>query len=200
MSDNARARRAFVVTACAHLSVSGCELASRAEAQARPTPDAATSTGAGTIGLMRPGAGLRMGGGYGSAPGPRFHLEESSANPATALPAEALRRIVRRHLPELRTCYDHAFAVDAGRGPTGQLVLRIEIDAQGNVHNPAVTSGDAALAPLHACLTTAAARWVFPAPTGATTVTLTQPLRIDNEAPAAQDAGLTLPPGMGAIH
>ncbi len=140
-------------------------------------------TGEGTIGLGNlgtighgagSGTGYGVGVGYGRGAGGfggrRAHVPEvtlGSASVRGALIGEIIRRIVRRHLNELRFCYEK----ELGRAPglAGRLVLRFTIGGDGQVLAASVASSTLGDGAVEACATAAVRRWEFPRSAGAAT-------------------------------
>ncbi len=73
-----------------------------------------------------------------------------------ALPVEIVRRVVRRHLGELRACYEELDTEEGHR-----VGLRFTVSAAGRVLGANALDGDGPSA-LVRCLATAMRRWTFP--------------------------------------
>lgn len=146
--------------------VAGCETQSalaqprdaRADAAAAPVADA------GFPGLGQSGFGYGV---YGAPPsalrrasGPVVRAMPPSVE--GALPVEVVRRIVLRNINQVSFCFGNA--TDGGPAPTGRVVLRMDIDAQGAVTASRVEESTTAAPSVDACIATASRRWTFPAP------------------------------------
>jgi TonB family protein len=82
---------------------------------------------------------------------------------------EVVRREIRRHLNEIRHCYDVALLRRAGL--SGRVAVQFSIDPGGRVLTAAVAQSTMDDARLESCVTAAVRRWAFPAvPRGGLTV------------------------------
>jgi TonB family protein len=90
-----------------------------------------------------------------------------------SLSAEVIRRVVRRHINEVRFCYEQELT----RNPTlaGRVVVTFVISPTGDVPSSSVASSTMANARLEGCLVRAVRRWNFPAPEGGGIVTVNYP-------------------------
>jgi hypothetical protein len=81
-----------------------------------------------------------------------------------SLDKEIIRRIVRRHLNEVKYCYDQALV----RQPKldGRLVAQFTISGNGRVIASVVQSSTLGSTPVEMCVVNAIKRWEFPAPSG----------------------------------
>jgi len=89
------------------------------------------------------------------------------------LDKEIIRRIVRRHLNEVKYCYDQALV----RQPKleGRLVAQFTIAGNGQVIASVRQSSTLAAPAVEMCVITAIKRWEFPAPTGGGLAMVTYP-------------------------
>jgi len=128
----------------------------------------------GTLGKFGPGDGP------GTGPGRDYGgrgvgvLASRKAKPPEIIPGmvtshgsldkEIIRRIVRRHLNEVKYCYDQALV----RQPKldGRLVAQFTIAGTGRVIASVVQSSTLGSTPVEMCVVNAIKRWEFPAPTG----------------------------------
>jgi TonB family protein len=80
------------------------------------------------------------------------------------LDKEIIRRIVRRHVNEVRYCYEQALA----RQPKldGRLVTQFTISGNGTVIASVISSSTLRSPAVESCVVNAIRRWEFPAPTG----------------------------------
>jgi Ca-activated chloride channel family protein len=157
-------------------------------------------TGEGTIGLGTIGTighggggggsgGSGVGYGYGYASGAGMLVGRSAAAVKIAAPAnkvrfgaaqvqgsldkEVIRRVIRRHLNEVRLFYDKALAQTPGLA--GQIVVRFVIAANGRVTEAAVVSSTLPGDALQADLLQAIRGWQFPPPRGGGEVIISYP-------------------------
>jgi TonB family protein len=138
-------------------------------------------TGERTLGLGGFGTLGRFGGGVGPADGPGVGYGKVAGGltprkPKTPDPMlgvasvrgmldkEIIRRIVRRHINEVRYCYEQALA----RQPQldGRLVVQFTIAGTGNVLASVVQSSTLKAPAVEMCVVNAVKRWEFPAPEG----------------------------------
>jgi len=121
----------------------------------------------GTIGRFGHGPG--SGPGYGTGVG-TLHAHQprvpdpiiGDASVRGTLDKEIIRRVVRRHLNEVKYCYQQAL----GRRPTleGRLVTQFTIAPTGQVLAAVVQSSTLREVSVEACVVNAVKRWSFPAP------------------------------------
>jgi TonB family protein len=140
--------------------------------------------GAGTHeGTIGDGALGTVGVGHGRGPGPgdgwnyganagrlgtrHPHVPDIFIGDATLrgnLDREIIRRIVRRHLNEVRYCYDQSLVMHPSLA--GRLVVQFAIAPTGQVTLSSVQSSSLTAPAVGACVADAVKRWAFPAPTG----------------------------------
>jgi hypothetical protein len=137
--------------------------------------------GLGTIG--KGGGKSGVGPGYGDHVGtlarraPRLPVVmPASASVRGALDKEIVRRIVRRHLNEVRYCYESSLA----RRPSlaGRVVTSFTIAPTGRVLSSLLQSSTLADAKVEACIVGAVRRWEFPAPEGGGVVIVSYPFQL----------------------
>jgi TonB family protein len=89
------------------------------------------------------------------------------------LDKEIIRRIVRRHLNEVKYCYDQALT----RQPKleGRLVAQFTISGSGQVIASVKQSSTLGALEAEMCVVNAIKRWNFPAPTGGGLAIVTYP-------------------------
>jgi TonB family protein len=150
---------------------------------------AVTGTGFGGQGVGEStlgGGGLRtlgrLGGGPGGARygrsaggldprGPRVALHLQVTNPVVrgGLDKELVRREIRRHLNEIRYCYERALVTRPDLA--GRVVVQFSVAAEGAVIAAAIAQSTLGAAGVEACVTQAVRRWTFPrSPQGGLTV------------------------------
>jgi TonB family protein len=137
------------------------------------------SGGLGTIG--RYGSGTGPGHTYGAGTLGRHIARAPDVLPGVSsvrgsLDKEIIRRIVRRHLNEVRFCYDEALT----RHPTlaGRVVVQFTIANTGRVLASLIGSSTLGVASVDACIANAVKRWEFPAPEGGGLVMVSYPFQL----------------------
>lgn len=90
---------------------------------------------------------------------------------------ELVRRYARRHVNELRTCYEQA--LDQGPQFAGALPLRVIISAAGSVVSVQSEVGSIRDPGMRDCVAAAVAHWQFPAASDRTSVLLEWHFRLD---------------------
>jgi TonB family protein len=134
-----------------------------------------TGTGEGSLGLGNLGtigaigAEGGNGSGYGRGAGgigPRHarapDVIPGPANVSGGLDKEIIRRIVRRHMDEVKYCYDQQLA--RWPGLSGKVVVRFTITASGVVDASMLRSSTVANGTLERCVVEGVRRWEFPRP------------------------------------
>lgn len=148
---------------------------------AAPRPEDPGGTESGTIGLGNLGTiGGSGGSGYGRGAGglgedrgatPR--IRTGSAEVRGSLSPEVIRRVVRRHINEVRFCYEQELS--AHPDLEGRVNVAFVISPSGAVSEARVSSSTLGSATVESCITTAVQRWTFPAPEGGGVVAVTYP-------------------------
>lgn len=90
-----------------------------------------------------------------------------------SLDKEVIRRIVRRHLNEVKYCYELELA--RAPGLAGRVVVQFAIAPGGQVITSALASSTMGNARVENCTVQAVRRWLFPAPAGGGLVMVTYP-------------------------
>lgn len=102
---------------------------------------------------------------------------------ASSIDKDQIRQVVRRHMNEIRFCYEKALAAQ----PTleGRVTVQFTIDTDGSVSQSSVQSSTLKHPPTETCITDAVKLWQFPKPVGGI-VKVAYPfvLRTADEAPA----------------
>lgn len=102
---------------------------------------------------------------------------------ASSIDKDQIRQVVRRHMNEIRFCYEKALAAQ----PTleGRVTVQFTIDTDGSVSQSIVQSSTLKHPPTETCITDAVKLWQFPKPVGGI-VKVAYPfvLRTADEAPA----------------
>ena len=142
-------------------------------------------TGEGTIGLGNLGTIGKGGGGgglsgYGRGAGGLGGRRASSPDvvPGTAevrgsLDKEIIRRIIRRHINEVKFCYERELVRNAGL--VGRVMIQFTIAGTGQVMASLVQSSTLNSMPVEQCIAQAVRRWEFPKPQGGGIVVVTYP-------------------------
>ena len=142
-------------------------------------------TGEGTIGLgnvgtIGHGAGGGTGSGYGSGAG-GFHgrdakvprIRSGQADVHGSLSKEVIRRIIGRHINEVRFCYEQE--LNSRPDLQGRISIKFIISPTGAVQTSAVDNSDMGNAKVEQCIAQAVRRWTFPAPEGGGIVVVSYP-------------------------
>lgn len=151
----------------------------------RGTGRGAGGMGEGTLGLGRLGTicgGCNgPGGRYGTSVG-SLARRDSPGGPTVrparaairgALSQEAIRRVVRRHLAEVRFCYEQG--LQSNPSLEGRVAVTWIIGADGAVQNASLSSSELGSSRVEGCVVEAVRRWAFPAPDGGGIVGVTYP-------------------------
>ncbi|QQR88832.1 MAG: AgmX/PglI C-terminal domain-containing protein [Myxococcales bacterium] len=147
-------------------------------------------TGQGTIGLgnlntIGHGGGGGSGQGYGRGAGgfggrtarvPQ--ISQGTADVRGSLSKEVIRRVIRRHLNEVRFCYEQ----ELRQRPDleGRVSVKFIISPSGAVQSSVVDAGSSTLGDnsVRSCVANAVRRWTFPAPEGGGVVIVTYPFML----------------------
>jgi TonB family protein len=152
-------------------------------------------TGEGTIGLgnlgtIGKGGGGGSGSGYGRGAGGlggrRAKAPEVMPGQASvrgSLDKEIIRRIIRRHINEVKYCYEQELTRKPELG--GRIAVTFTIAASGQVMASAMQSSTMSNARVENCVVQAVRRWEFPKPLGGGIVIVTYPF---NFTPAGAGA------------
>lgn len=145
-------------------------------------------TGEGTIGLgslntIGHGGGGGSGYGYGRGAGGlvakrggRSKIRSGATMVKGSLSKEVIRRIVHRHINEVRFCYEKQLASHSEI--SGQVVIKFIISASGKVQMAALASSTLGDATVENCILQAVRRWNFPQPKGGGSVIVTYPFEL----------------------
>jgi TonB family protein len=136
--------------------------------------------GLGNLGSIGHGGGSGSGSGYGSGSGglsghraPIPRVQTGSADVRGELSREIIRRVVRRHINEVRFCYEQE--LNAHPELQGRVSVRFVIDASGVVTSSAIAESTLGAPRVEGCIVTAVRRWSFPAPDGGGEVSVVYP-------------------------
>lgn len=140
--------------------------------------------GLGNIGTIGHGGGGGDGSGYGRGAGglggrgtkaPRVRM--ANADVRGSLSKEVIRRVIQRHLNEVRFCYEQQ--LNARPDLHGRVVVNFIISPTGAVQGSAVQESDMGSPPVENCIATAVRRWSFPAPEGGGIVIVNYPFVLE---------------------
>jgi len=133
--------------------------------------------GLGNLGTIGHGSG---GGGYGAKSGSLRgrkggapEVVPGTAEVRGALDKELIRRIIRRHLNEVKFCQEREL-VRGGRA-TGRIVLQFTIGGEGTVLASTIQSSTVGNPAIEQCMAQAVRRWEFPKPRGGGVVVVSYP-------------------------
>jgi TonB family protein len=90
-----------------------------------------------------------------------------------SLSKETIRRVIGRHLNEVRYCYEQRLV--SRPELQGRVAVKFMIDPTGAVRTSALLSSDVGDAQVGSCINDAVKRWVFPAPEGGGVVVVNYP-------------------------
>jgi hypothetical protein len=142
-------------------------------------------TGEGTIGLgnlgtIGKGGGGGNGSGYGRGAGGlggrRAHAPDvipGTANVRGSLDKEIIRRIIRRHINEVKYCYEQELTKKPDLG--GRIMVQFTIAASGQVIASVLQNSTMSNARVENCTVQAVRRWEFPKPLGGGIVIVSYP-------------------------
>lgn len=131
-------------------------------------------TAEGTIGLGNLNSIGRGAGGLGGQRRARTPLIRSGAAMVQGrLSKEVIRRIVQRHINEIRFCYERELVQESSL--EGRVAVKFIISGTGNVQMSAIASSTMGSPPVETCVAEAVRRWQFPAVKGGGVVIVTYP-------------------------
>ncbi|MEM6995435.1 MAG: AgmX/PglI C-terminal domain-containing protein, partial [Myxococcota bacterium] len=136
------------------------------------------SNGLGDLGLVGIRRDTEDHAGLGSSPGgdggPATKIEQAKATVDGSLDSDIIRRIVRSHINEARTCYAKGLATTPDL--SGRVTIQFTIDSRGKVSKSEVESStlenDEVVGP---CFAKAVKRWRFPRPSDGAHVVVSYP-------------------------
>ncbi len=140
--------------------------------------------GLGNIGTIGHGAGGGTGSGYGRGAGgfrgrsakvPR--IRSGKADVRGSLSKEVIRRIIGRHINEIRFCYEQE--LNSRPDLQGRVAVKFIISPTGAVQTAAVAQSDLGNAKAEQCIAAAVRRWTFPSPEGGGIVVVTYPFVLE---------------------
>ncbi|HLT38177.1 MAG TPA: TonB family protein [Enhygromyxa sp.] len=133
--------------------------------------------GLGLIGTGRGGGGT----GYGSGSGAGFgghgqrvpEVRTAKAQVMGSIDKDIIRRIVRAHVNEVRSCYNKSLVSDPN--VSGRVAIQFVIGDDGKVVSAAVQTNDTGDEALGTCVARQVKKWKFPSVPGGGNVTVTYP-------------------------
>lgn len=148
-------------------------------------------TGEGTIGLgnlgtIGHGGGGGTGSGYGrgagglSGRGTRVpQIRTGNADVRGSLSREVIRRVIRRHINEVRFCYEQ----ELNQRPDleGRVQVAFIISPTGAVQSAAIGASTLSNSRVEGCIAEAVRRWTFPAPDGGGVVGVNYPFVLSSD-------------------
>lgn len=147
-------------------------------------------TGEGTIGLgnlgtIGHGGGGGDGSGYGRGSGGlrgrtsrQPTIRSGNADVRGSLSREVIRRVVRRHINEVKFCYEQE--LNSRPDLAGRVVIRFIISPTGAVQNAVRQSSSLNNQRVENCIAGAVRRWTFPAPDGGGVVIVNYPFVLNS--------------------
>jgi TonB family protein len=93
-----------------------------------------------------------------------------------ALSREVIQRVIRRHVAEVRHCYEQALT--SRPDLQGRVAVKFVIAPSGAVQTAVVEQSALGHAGVEACITRAVTRWAFPAPEGGGIVIVSYPFTL----------------------
>lgn len=140
--------------------------------------------GLGNIGTIGHGAGGGTGSGYGRGAG-GFHgrdakvprIRSGKADVRGSLSKEVIRRIIGRHINEVKFCYEQ----ELNQRPDlqGRVSVKFIISPTGAVQTAAKADSTMGNPKVDECIVQAVRRWVFPSPEGGGIVVVTYPFVLE---------------------
>lgn len=142
--------------------------------------------GLGNTGLIGKGGGGGTGSGYGRGSGAGFggrgaaipQVRQAKATVDGPLDRDIVRRIVRAHINEVRSCYNAGLTNNPELG--GRVEIQFVIDGDGKVETSVVSETTLPDSSVSACIAKAVKRWQFPKPQGGGSVTVGYPFILEN--------------------
>jgi hypothetical protein len=130
------------------------------------------------------------GAGYGRGSGAGFggrgtrvpNVRQAKATVHGSLDRDIVRRIVRAHINEIRSCYNMGLTRDPSLA--GRVEVQFLIGEHGKVDSSVVASSTLGDATVEACMAKAVKRWSFPRPQDGGTVAVAYPFLLDPGGPA----------------
>jgi TonB family protein len=140
--------------------------------------------GLGNTGLIGKGGGGGKGSGYGRGSGAGFggkgkrvpRVRQAKAKVQGALDKDIIRRIVRAHINEVRSCYNQGLTKNPNL--QGRVAVNFVITTTGKVGSSVVQETSLKDRSVANCIAKAVKRWKFPKPRGGGNVIVTYPFNL----------------------
>ena len=140
--------------------------------------------GLGNTGLIGKGGGGGTGSGYGKGSGAGFggrgkrvpQVRQAKAQVQGALDRDIIRRIVRAHINEVRSCYNAGLTKNPNL--QGRVAVNFVITGTGKVGSSVVQESTIKDSSVGNCIAKAVKRWTFPKPRGGGNVIVTYPFNL----------------------
>jgi hypothetical protein len=140
--------------------------------------------GLGNTGLIGKGGGGGTGSGYGRGSGAGFggrgkrvpQIRHAKAQVQGALDRDIIRRIVRAHINEVRSCYNAGLTSNPNL--QGRVAVNFVIGGSGKVMSSVVQESTIKDSSVANCIAKAVKRWTFPKPRGGGNVIVTYPFNL----------------------
>ena len=100
-------------------------------------------------------------------------VRQAKAEVVGSLDKDIIRRIVRAHINEVRSCYNAALTKDPN--VAGKVSIEWTIGADGKVASASVLTNTTNDEPLGQCIAKAVKKWTFPQTPGGGTIKVTYP-------------------------
>lgn len=141
--------------------------------------------GLGNTGLIGKGGGGGTGSGYGRGSGAGFggrgqrvpQVRQAKAEVQGALDKDIIRRIVRAHINEVRSCYNAGLTKNPNL--QGRVAINFVITGTGKVGSSVVQETTVKDSSVANCIAKAVKRWQFPKPRGGGNVIVTYPFNLE---------------------
>ncbi|MBX3270431.1 MAG: AgmX/PglI C-terminal domain-containing protein [Sandaracinaceae bacterium] len=151
------------------------------------------------------GYGRGAGGGYGGGPRGRDgvvpRVRTGEADVRGGLSREVIRRVIQRHINEVRFCYEQELA--SRPDLAGRVTVNFVIGSTGAVLTSALVASTLGNERVEACILQAVRRWTFPQPPGGGVVAINYPFVLETDgsrAPAGAAPRLAQPaPGVTVV-
>jgi TonB family protein len=145
-----------------------------------PPPPGYATIGLGNLGTIGKGGGGGNGSGYGRGAGglggrraKAPDVIPGQANVRGSLDKEIIRRIIRRHINEVKYCYEQELTKKPDLG--GRIMVQFTIAASGQVIASVLQNSTMGNARVENCTVQAVKRWEFPKPLGGGIVIVSYP-------------------------
>jgi Ca-activated chloride channel family protein len=140
--------------------------------------------GLGSTGLIGKGGGGGTGQGYGTGSGVGFGgrgtrvptVRQAKPTVTGSLDKDVIRRIVRAHVNEVRSCYNAALTKDPN--VAGRITIEMTIGPDGKISTSVVAANTTTETALGQCIANAVKKWTFPKPVGGGSVKVTYPFEL----------------------